>query len=335
MAYAQKRVMQMLLACTGKPTEQDAAHALELAMEIMSISHNLPPVQRMAEVAFDKGSTALFVNGHKADATLLHLYITAHKEREHMALNFDLPATANPSQVLSVAKSADYWAMPELSLLRTRIMELTPEQVNEVKSAVVLGEKAMAKYFQTETPQMIWYLDEARSMHFLQKGNAKAALTCVKDIPDTYWRHTIFTTYLNEDPRYLTLSGPRLHTLPAGKTFTKPQVLKMLVELESQCAQSQYTNKVLVAQVANMYYNFSYLGNSWIMTQHKQSGSRYDLNVALVNQTLGHALPWFRRLSTDWQHPGADWYNLKLNGKPLYSGKCDELVVQVPNDPFL
>lgn len=154
--------------------------------------------------------------------------------------------------------------VPALTAMAQALGQLTPDPL----VALVLKHSPGARDL---------VLDELGSKHLLE-NRLEAALAAYALVAPAYWQQDVFRDYLNEDPTQIAYLHPYdTYVLPPARRYTKPAYVRQMLAIR-QAAQRPSTEQARQClALANMYYNLSEEGNSWIMVWRAQGGvSFYD-----------------------------------------------------------
>lgn len=106
---------------------------------------------------------------------------------------------------------------------------------------------------------------------FLRKDDLNNALKNYNLVNDTLWEseHYPYQYYLNANPFYTNLYNEHSATKADTIKYTKPQVIKKLIDLKSKLKTAKESDLAyLNYHIANCYLNMTQYGNSWIMKRY-------------------------------------------------------------------
>lgn len=168
---------------------------------------------------------------------------------------------------------------------------------NDIEKAIALLDKKNPTIFeqyilQKYTPQEIkrqksnderytyggWYLDEDIEQQKVLKSalielqgtiafredKLEKSLAYFKKLPANYWESNYyFSEYLTFNPFDKSLILQDYNPYSKGKAQSKIQIVEQLITLKNEAETTQ--NPQLFFELGNAYYNFSHVGNSWMM----------------------------------------------------------------------
>lgn len=108
---------------------------------------------------------------------------------------------------------------------------------------------------------------------YMRKQDFKSALSAFEQVNDTLWtsKHYPYKLYLSENPFSNDFYGKSdsRHRKEIAKRYTKPQIVKELMDLENTINTSAGDKKAKAAfRLANVYRNMSFYGNAWMMRRY-------------------------------------------------------------------
>ena len=155
------------------------------------------------------------------------------------------------------------------------------------KGQTVVSEKTIANYFDVNK------IKDYKGSYYVRKDNLDSALAVYKTIPELFWSFEPYTYYIR-NPFFVNIYVNRSN--PADSTkYSKKSIVERMIALKKETETTPSKRAVNYYYLANAYYNMTYYGNSWLMTEvHKSSNDKPDPkrpNDPYWN--CSHAIPYY------------------------------------------
>jgi hypothetical protein len=214
----------------------------------------------------------------------VHIPVNAYrgsKYYKYMAYFDRYASLEQMDQLLALLGKKDHTPFEQFLLAPLNMSERpyyfsVPEEIAE-EEQWWYGEKPTYGIKEPITPSREQLLD-LKGTIALRQHNLPVALAAFQQLPPTYWDSTYaFRYYLHRDPFVDTKS--MAWESPELTNFSKAVIVEEWIKQEAKAKQSGQTSAEAHYLLANLAYNISYWGNSWMMFSYGKTYAEFAVNT--------------------------------------------------------